>query len=106
MGWLWGYSPGSEVWLHSKLLDFSCCTGYNCCIKPDPIMSSKGLLRGRERMEMSLVEKCLGRCITKPEVLLSRLKFLFTHKRARRGTFSGSGRAMSVFPLFSLLPAA
>lgn len=40
---------------------------------------------------------CLGRCITKPQVLLRRLKFVFTHKRARRDTFSSAGRATSGF---------
>lgn len=49
-------------------------------------------------------KKLLGKCITKPQVLLQRFKFLFMHKRARRGTFSCIGRGTSVFSFSLSIP--
>lgn len=40
----------------------------------------------------------------KPQVLLWRFKFLFTHKRARRGTFFSIGRSTSVFSFSLSIP--
>lgn len=71
--------------------------------KPDPYTHLKDVLRGFWDVFRG------GKCITKPQVLLWRFKFLFTHKGARRGTFSSIGWSTSLFYFslsLSLFPAA
>lgn len=57
-------------------------------------------------LEMSQRRRCLGKCITKPQVLLWRFKILFMHKWTRTGTFSSTDSGTPFIPPLSPFPAA
>lgn len=93
------YWCGIAKWRNSKILPVH---WIHLLQEPDPLTSLRDVFKGVFRCLWR--KKCLGKCITKPQVLLWRFKFLFTHKRARRGTFSGVGRGTSVFSLSLSIP--
>lgn len=81
--WEWSWCP---LEIQSNRGNFT-TLGAESAKTPIPKHLGKMLKGG---LEMSQRRRCLGKCITKPQVLLWRFKILFMHKWTRTGTFSST----------------